>query len=97
MLEAVDTPIEYDLNGRDGVMYQLILHEIAQAEPLPFYAQSKDEHLAQLCREFLKAPQITSLPQEWAAKLHKSERSFSRFLVLKRGYLSLTGGSKLAY
>lgn len=87
LLESVDMPIEYDIHGRDGIMVQLILHEIASAEPLPFFAPiPRDENLAKLCREFLKAPQITSLPQEWAAKLHKSERSFSRFFSAQTGF-----------
>ncbi|MEQ5138651.1 AraC family transcriptional regulator [Providencia alcalifaciens] len=86
LLEAVDVPLEYDLNGRDGSLMQLILHEVARAEPLPFFAPiPRDESLAALCREFLKSPQITSLPQEWAAKLHKSDRSFSRFFGAQTG------------
>lgn len=86
LLESVDMPIEYNIHGRDGIMIQLILHEVANAEPLPFFAPiPRDENLAKLCREFLKNPQITSLPQEWAMKLHKSERSFSRFFGAQTG------------
>ncbi|EFN7983284.1 helix-turn-helix transcriptional regulator [Citrobacter sp. Cpo142] len=86
LLESVDMPIEYDLNGRDGVLIQLTLHEIARAAPLPFYAPiPRDANLAKLCREFLKSPKITSLPHEWAEKLHKSERSFSRFFGAQTG------------
>ncbi len=86
LLESVDIPIEYDIHGRDGIMIQLILHEVANAEPLPFFAPiPRDENLAKLCREFLKNPQIISLPQEWAMKLHKSERSFSRFFGAQTG------------
>lgn len=86
LLEAVDIPLEYDLHGREGVLIQLILHEVARAKPLPFFAPiPRDTHLATLCREFLMAPHITSLPQEWAKKLHKSERSFSRFFSAQTG------------
>lgn len=86
LLEAVDVPLEYDLTGRDGVLMQLILHEVARAEPLPFFAPiPRNESLATLCKAFLKSPQITSLPQDWAAKLHKSERSFSRFFGAQTG------------
>ncbi|EKT53016.1 AraC family transcriptional regulator [Providencia burhodogranariea] len=86
LLESVDMPIEYDLEGRDGIMIQLILHEISRAEPLPFFAPiPRDEVLAKLCREFLKSPKITSSPQEWAKTLYKSDRSFSRFFSAQTG------------
>lgn len=86
LLESVDMPIEYDLNGRDGIMIQLILHEISRAETLPFFAPiPRDENLAKLCREFLKSPKITSSPQKWAEILHKSDRSFSRFFSAQTG------------
>ena len=86
LLDAVDMPIEYDEAGRDGVMVQLILHEIQRAEPLPFFAPiPRDENLSRLCRHFLRAPKITSSPNEWATQLHKSERSFSRFFSAQTG------------
>lgn len=86
LLESVNIPIEYDTKGRDGILIQLLLHEISQAEPLPFFAPiPQDKNLAKLCREFLKNPKITSLPQEWANQLHKSERSFSRFFGAQTG------------
>ncbi|WP_321157934.1 MULTISPECIES: AraC family transcriptional regulator [Providencia] len=86
LLEAVDIPLEYDLHGRDGILIQLILHEISRAEPLPFFAPvPQDPHLAKLCLAFLQDPKITSLPHEWAKQLHKSERSFSRFFVAQTG------------
>ncbi len=86
LLDAVDMPIEYDEMGRDGMMIKLILHEIQRAEPLPFFAPiPRDENLGRLCRNFLRSPQITSSPQEWAEQLHKSERSFSRFFSAQTG------------
>ncbi|EKT53104.1 AraC family transcriptional regulator [Providencia sneebia] len=86
LLESVNIPIEYDVNGRDGALIQLLLHEISRAKPLPFFAPiPQDENLAKLCREFLKNPKITSSPHEWADQLHKSERSFSRFFGAQTG------------
>lgn len=86
LLEAVDVPAEYDKKGRDGLLMQLILCELAKAKPLPFFAPiPQDSKLAKLCRDFIRNPKIDSLPQQWADKLHKSERSFSRFFRQQTG------------
>lgn len=86
LLSAVDIPAEYDEQGYDGAMITLILLELAKAETLPFFAPvPNDEKLGQLCREFLKAPNITSTPAFWGEQLYKSERSFSRFFLAQTG------------
>ncbi|HBC5783995.1 TPA: helix-turn-helix transcriptional regulator [Proteus mirabilis] len=88
LLEAVDVPAQYDKKGRDGILMQLILYELAKAEPLPFFVPiPQDSKLAKLCRDFIRQPKIDALPQqwEWAEKLHKSERSFSRFFRQQTG------------
>ncbi|WP_274370200.1 AraC family transcriptional regulator [Morganella morganii] len=86
LLEAVDIPAEYDIQGRDGMLMQLILCELARMPPLPFFAPiPRDEKLGRLCREFMRKPVITSQPGEWAEQLHKSERSFSRFFRTQTG------------
>ncbi|NHW58669.1 AraC family transcriptional regulator, partial [Escherichia coli] len=45
----------------------------------------QDSKLAKLCRDFIRNPKIDSLPQQWADKLHKSERSFSRVFRQQTG------------
>ncbi|MEX9625781.1 helix-turn-helix domain-containing protein, partial [Proteus mirabilis] len=45
----------------------------------------QDSKLAKLCRDFIRQPKIDALPQQWAEKLHKSERSFSRFFRQQTG------------
>lgn len=49
LLDAVGAPLEYDLSGRDGSLMQLILHEVARAEPLPFLPRSLEMKASQPC------------------------------------------------
>ncbi|WP_034302760.1 helix-turn-helix transcriptional regulator [Herbaspirillum sp. RV1423] len=86
LLEAVDTPALYDLDGRDGLLMSLALHEIARASVLPFFAPlPRDAQLASLCIAFLHRPFVHTPPSEWAKKLHQSERTFSRFFRAETG------------
>lgn len=86
LLEAADTPALYESNGRDGLLMSLMLHEIARAKVLPFFAPlPRDAQLASLCTAFLHRPLIQTQPSEWAKKLHKSERTFSRFFRAETG------------
>lgn len=86
LLAAIDVPAAYDQRGRDGAMMQLILHELALAATLPFFAPlPREPRLAALCMAFLHRPQVHASPQDWARQLHKSERSFSRLFRAETG------------
>lgn len=86
LLEAIEVPAEYNARGRDGLLMQLILHEVGRAIPLPFFAPlPQDQRLSELCVAFLHKPQIHSLPHSWAKQLHQSERTFSRFFRIQTG------------
>jgi AraC-like DNA-binding protein/quercetin dioxygenase-like cupin family protein len=86
LLEAVDMPALYDLDGRDGLLMSLALHEIARASVLPFFAPlPQHTQLASLCIAFLHRPLVHAPPSAWAKKLHKSERTFSRFFRAETG------------
>jgi AraC-like DNA-binding protein len=79
LLASLDIPALYAPEGRDGVLAQLLLHELRLAQPLPLFAPlPRDARLAQLCLNFLASPQIHVSPQSWAAQLHLSLRSFTR-------------------
>ncbi|MCY0386522.1 helix-turn-helix transcriptional regulator [Robbsia sp. Bb-Pol-6] len=79
LMDAVDVPALYDRRGRDGALMQLLLHEVARAPALPFFAPiPREAGLAALCLAFLHAPQIRTSPQSWARRLHRSDRTFSR-------------------
>lgn len=84
--EAIQMPLLYDLQGRDGVLVALILHELAGASALPLHApMPQDVRLAALCQAFLEAPQIHTPPQQWAQQLHMSLRTFGRLFQAQTG------------
>lgn len=61
LLEAVDAPALYEVNGRDGLVMRLALAEIGRAAPLPFFAPlPADPALRALCAAFLRQPHIRS-------------------------------------
>ncbi|MGJ7541692.1 AraC family transcriptional regulator [Variovorax sp. LT1R16] len=86
LLEATDTRADYEEHTRDGMLMQLLLHELARAETLPFFAPlPRDPGLAALCIGFLHRPRIHAAPGDWAQQLHKSERNFSRLFRQQTG------------
>ena len=75
-----------DTEGRDGALVRLLLLEVGLAPTMPLFAPiPRDPQLAQLCKAFLKTPQLRSTPKAWAAQLHKSERTFSRLFRQQTG------------
>ena len=86
LLDSAELPARYELHGRDGALVQLLLHELARAPTLPFFApMPQDPALAALCAGFLHRPQVHASPADWARQLHKSERSFTRFFRQQTG------------
>ncbi|CAN5365359.1 helix-turn-helix transcriptional regulator [soil metagenome] len=86
LLEAIDLPALYDMRGRDGALMALLLHEVGRATTQPFFAPlPRDLRLAELCVAFLHRPHVHDSPRDWAARLHQSERTCSRFLRAQTG------------
>lgn len=86
LLDATDVQMLYDVRGRDGLVMRLALAEIARAATLPIFAPlPSDSTLHALCVEFLYAPNIRATAGDWAATLHRSERTFIRFFRAQTG------------
>ncbi|MGO4128265.1 helix-turn-helix domain-containing protein [Inquilinus sp. YAF38] len=91
LLEAVDLPLEYDIDGREGLIMALILQEIARMPvlplnlPLPGHAA-----LAARCRRFLEGPTPHDTIDDWCGALGMSRRAFTRLFRQETG-LSLSG------
>ncbi|MGL4965523.1 MAG: AraC family transcriptional regulator [Inquilinus sp.] len=90
LMEAVDLPLEYDLDGRDGMVMALILQEIGRMPvlplnlPLPGHAP-----LAARCRRFLEGPTPHDTIDDWCGALGMSRRAFTRLFRQETG-LSLS-------
>lgn len=86
LLASEEIPALYDQQGRDGAILRLTLEELRLAPALPLFAPlPPDARLAKLCREFLKAPDITRRAEVWAEKLNCSPRTFSRLFRNQTG------------
>lgn len=86
LLASSTVPAHYDLDGRDGALVHLLLHELQLAQPLQLFAPlPQDEWLAALCKEFLRQPNIRTTPHAWAQRLNKSPRTFSRLFRQQTG------------
>ncbi|TDV69791.1 helix-turn-helix domain-containing protein [Pseudomonas sp. LP_7_YM] len=79
LIEAVEMPLVYDPQGRDGALISLALWEIELARGLPLHIRLPDDpRLLDRCQRFLQHPDIHQSPHDWARELFVSERSFSR-------------------
>jgi AraC-like DNA-binding protein len=92
ILEAVTLPLEYDLDGRDGLVMALLLDEIATVPSVPLSApMPTDERIAQVCRAMFKEPARERSIEELARAARMSVRTF------RRRFSSQTGMSVAAW
>ena len=86
LMEAVELPLTYDVAGRDGVLIDLLLHELQRSAPLPLHIPlPSDGRLLELCQTFLHQPNAHQSPQQWADQLHISLRTFNRLFRQQTG------------
>jgi AraC-like DNA-binding protein len=79
LLEAVDLPAKYALNGRAGLIMRLLIREIETLPTLPLnVALPTSPKLAARCRAFLDQPTPHETIDTWCAALNMSRRSFTR-------------------
>ncbi|MYW67036.1 helix-turn-helix domain-containing protein [Streptomyces sp. SID8379] len=84
--EATRLPVDYDLDGRDGVLMELLLHELAP-HPVPalHLPTPDDSGLAALCAAIRQCPQERWTTQRAAAHAHLSARSLQRRFTAATG------------
>ncbi|ALR10900.1 AraC family transcriptional regulator [Mycobacteroides saopaulense] len=69
----------YDRSGRDGALTALLLHELASFTALPLHIDMpRSLDLAELCRDYLDAPNVSISNGQWAGRLNTSERTLTR-------------------
>lgn len=96
LIEAADLPIDYDPQGREGKIVDLIVEELRRAPVLPFYIPIPAlPRLAGLCRRFAAAPAVKDTIHNWSAALGMSRRSFTRLFRQETG-LSLAAWQRRA-
>ena len=86
LLEAVDLPPLYALEGREGRIMALLLDEIRALPALPLNTPlPRDRRLAQLCRRILAAPTLALSIDEAVSTIGLSRRSFTRLFRAQTG------------
>ncbi|MBB5358092.1 AraC-like DNA-binding protein/quercetin dioxygenase-like cupin family protein [Rhodanobacter sp. ANJX3] len=86
LLEAVDLPAEYALDGRDGRLMALLLDEIGNMPELPLSTPlPRERRLAALCRALIDAPSLEIGIDQIAARAGMSRRSFTRAFRAQTG------------
>ncbi|WP_226468561.1 AraC family transcriptional regulator [Luteimonas panaciterrae] len=86
LLEAVDLPAEYALDGRDGRLMALLVDEIAVMPTLALNTPlPRDPRLARICRALMEAPALEIDIDMMAHKAGMSRRSFTRLFRQQTG------------
>lgn len=86
LLQAVELPLVYPIEGRSHHLMGLLLTEISMATVLPLHAPLPiHEGLAALCRSLLAAPTLQMDTDAMAARLAMSRSTFTRFFRKETG------------
>lgn len=72
LMAAVDMPLEYEREGRDGALAALLLHELARLQPLPLHIPlPADPRLGELCHAFCSTPTLTTPRSGGPSSVHE--------------------------
>lgn len=86
LVAAADLPIEYDEEGRDGLVMQLLLAEIDCAPLIPLAVPFPSHPaIARRCHTFLAQPDATATIDEWSDGLAMNRRNFTRIFRRETG------------
>ncbi|MGX1806154.1 AraC family transcriptional regulator [Nocardia sp. NPDC055321] len=86
ILAAVEMPADYHRRGRDGTLIDLVLYELRTLTPVPFELPLPGRpDLRELCDAFQSVPTIRSTPDDWAARMRVSTRTFNRLFHAETG------------
>jgi AraC-like DNA-binding protein len=86
LLAAVDLPVDYVEESRDGLLMALALQELQRLQPLPLSLPfPTDPKLARRCQRFLARPNAGDQIDRWADAMAMSRRSFTRFFKKETG------------
>lgn len=86
LITAAELPLDYDEQGRDGLVMQLLIAEIVGAPVIPL-AVPFPAHpgLAARCQAFLERPKADDMIDDWADAMAMNRRSFTRLFRRETG------------
>ena len=86
LIQATDIPALYDETRREGLLMNLLLHEIAEMPPLSLNAPLPGEpRLARACRTLLEQPSLDIGIDDMARQVGMSRRTFTRLFRQQTG------------
>ena len=86
LMAAVDMPLEYEQDGRDGALATLLLHEAGPAATLAVaHPAARRSSAGRAMPRLLQHPDAHDSAQRWAPRLYMSIRTFSRFFRAQTG------------
>jgi AraC-like DNA-binding protein/mannose-6-phosphate isomerase-like protein (cupin superfamily) len=86
LITAADLPLEYDEQGRDGLVMRLLVAEIVQAPIIPLVVPFPTHSaLAERCHAFLEHPDAGDMIDRWADAMAMNRRSFTRLFRRETG------------
>lgn len=79
IIEATVIPVEYDVDGRDGRVMELILDEITATPVAPLHVpMPQNPRLLGVCRAIISDPGQNKTVEDWAELARMGHRSFTR-------------------
>jgi AraC-like DNA-binding protein len=79
IIEACRIPVEYDVDGRDGRVMDLILTELKSMAHTPLHVpMPHDARLVRVCTAILRDPAQNDALDEWAESAGMGRRTFTR-------------------
>jgi len=79
IIEACQIPVEYDVDGRDGRVMDLILTELNSMPRTPLHVpMPRNERLVRVCTAILRDPAQNDALDEWAESAGMGRRTFTR-------------------
>lgn len=86
LIAAPGIAVEYDPDGRDGAVVNLLLHELREISPLPLSLPfPRHPRLAQKCQKFLENPSSHDTINAWCDELGMTRRTFTRLFKSETG------------
>jgi len=86
LLAAIDAPLPYSQDSRDGRLMALVLDEIIQMPMLPLSLPNpSDPRLRIICETLTRHPDDRTTAGEWAKRLHVDPKTVHRLFVRATG------------
>lgn len=86
ILAAIDIPLPYEADSRNGRLMRLLLDEVGRGQTLPLHLpHPRDEALREICQAIIAAPDIALTLQDWSARLGIDAKTIQRRFARETG------------